>query len=112
MSEAATGRPPAVDGLVEEEVTTVRIDDERHALVWIHDGERTVSVLVDRPLEGLDTVRVVGLFGPGEDRTAIDPLVEDYRRRHCALPRGARRGPRPLEPADLTAPGEARGRGG
>ncbi|HVX32597.1 MAG TPA: hypothetical protein VHA80_05590 [Solirubrobacterales bacterium] len=79
----------------------LRIDDERHALIWIHDAERSVSVLVDRPLEGADTVRVVAVLGPAEDGPALEALVEDYRRNNCRQAPGRRPRPRALEPGDL-----------
>jgi hypothetical protein len=109
---AATERHRPVTGLVQEEISTLRIDDERHALIWIHDAERSVSVLVDRPLEGADTVRVVGLLGPEEGHPAIGALVEDYRRNHCAQPAADRAGPRPLEPTDLSVAAWRWNRGG
>lgn len=112
MSTAMAAPGASVTGLVQEEIETLRVDDERHALIWIHDAERSVSVLVDRPLEGADTVRVVGRLDPREDRAALRPLIEDYRRNRCELPAAERPGIRPLEPADLCAPGEARGRDG
>jgi hypothetical protein len=107
MAAAATARTrrrSAGADLTQEELATLRIEDERHALIWIHDAERAVSVLVDRPLEGSDTVRVVGLLAPEEGRAALAALIEDYRRSRCAPPAGRCPRPRALEPGDLSPP--------
>jgi hypothetical protein len=109
MSSATLEKPAPGGELVEEELGLARLDGERHSLVWIHDAERTVSVLVDRPNEGAEKVRVVGCFGSEEPMIAIETLIADYRTHYVNCPATERIPPRPVEPEDLVAPASAWG---
>ncbi len=83
----------------------VCLDGARHSLVWIHNAERTVSVVVDRPEQGSEKViRLIGAFGTAEDFDVIEPLIADFEEHYVKCPRRERIRPRPLEPEDLIAP--------
>lgn len=95
--------------LDEERLAVVRIDGARHSLLWAHDADRTVSVLLDRPDQGGEkVVRLIGAFGPEEGLEVVEALAGDYEEHHVRRPRAERIAPRPLEPADL-ATGAAAG---
>lgn len=101
MSSATLEQPAAGDELVEEEVGRAHVDGESHSLVWIHDSQYALSVLVDRPNQGEDKVRILARLGPAEGRPQVDAVIAEYRRHYLAGPADDRVRPRPLEPGDL-----------
>ena len=111
MTSATLQRPAPDAELAEELLGVVRLDGDRHSLVWIHNPERTLSVLVDRPNEGAEKVRLLGTFAPEESRAAIETLIADYREHHIDRAPSERIHPRPIEPDDLIAPAGREGGG-
>jgi hypothetical protein len=104
MTSATLEQSSVADELVEEEVGRAHIDGESHSFVWIHDGEFAMSVLVDRPSQGEDAVRVLARLGPAEGAPQIKAVLADYRAHYLACATAERARPRPLEPGDLVPP--------
>ncbi|MBS1895466.1 MAG: hypothetical protein JST59_29555 [Actinobacteria bacterium] len=105
MSPATTERESPRTALNEERLGLVRIDGARYSLIWAHDAERAVSVLLDRPDQGGEKlVRLIGAFWPEEGRDVVEALGADYQERYVRRPRPERIRPRPVEPADMTPP--------
>ena len=98
MTSPAPATPSA---FIEETLAELTIDGRRRQVVWIHDEERSVSVLIDRPISDTGEALLLGTFGAAEGREAIDALLADYRENYAARPPGERPRPRALEPADL-----------
>jgi|GEM_PF-2682629 len=96
---------PRTRALREERLGVVRIDGARHSLIWAHDRERSVSVLIDRSEQGSDEVdRLIGAFWPEEDFDAVEGLAGDYEEHYVKRPWAKRIRPRADEPADLAPP--------
>jgi hypothetical protein len=104
MATEALAPPPESAEAIETHLGTVRLEGERHSLVWIRNPERTVSILVDRPDEGSAKVRLLGAFFPDESLAAIETLIADFRRNYVEVAAGERIPPRALEPGDLLPP--------
>jgi very-short-patch-repair endonuclease len=105
MSTATLERKAAKSAFHEERLGVVRIDGARHSLIWAHDSERTVSVLLDRPEQGGEKlVRLIGAFWSEEGFDVVEALAADYEEHYVKRPRAERIAPRPLEPADLALP--------
>lgn len=105
MGASDLAAPAPETELIETQLAKLRIDGERHSVVWLRNRERTVSVLVDRPEEGGEKMRLLGRFFPDESREAIDTLIDDYRAHYVKAAVAERIRPRALEPGDVMAPG-------
>lgn len=101
-SKSEDGKPR----LSEERLGGVLIDGARHSLIWIHNRDRSVSVLVDRPEEGPDRRPcVIDTFLAIEGREEVETLASHFEEHHVNGPPAKRMRLRPLEPADLGCPG-------
>jgi hypothetical protein len=100
MSPVARSSQPVEGGLTDEPPASLIVDGARHSLVWIHDEERSVSLLVDRP-EGGAKELLLGSLNEEESREQLEALVAHYEEHYVGRPRGERPQPRALEPDDL-----------
>lgn len=92
--------------LSEELLGVVLIDGARHSLIWIHNRERSVSVLVDRPEESCGRGQcVIDTFLASEGREEVEALASHFEEHHVNSPPADRMLLRPLEPTDLGCPG-------
>lgn len=108
MSPATQPAPTSAGTFAQTSLRTLSIDGALHSLVWVRNSQRSVSLLVARPEEGVGRPLLLGSFDAEESLEEVEALLADYEEHYVSRPSAERPEPRALRPDDLRPDASAR----